>query len=415
MVSQQPGPDPAPQASAEASRGRAWSAGRGLRVVVLRGVPVYVSPVAALFAVIVAASATPGYQQRLPQLSNTALEAMGVGLAVLFLISLLLHELGHCFTALAMSLKVDAVTVYGFAGFTEIRPEPPTPAREFLVAVSGPLVNLVLGVVALALRAPFGSDGVAGTLLFDLGRVNIALGILNLLPGLPLDGGRVTTSAVWRATHDRVKGTQAGAVVGLLIAGAFLVVGLTTVSSGVGLWWLVLAAFLGSGALQALRQARLRERVPELTVRDLMRRTLIVESDSLPLGEALRRAQEIGALAIAVVDPLGRPSAVMVGAAADAVPAARRPWVSLASVCRRVDDDTTMPAELSGDELLERLAATHGSEYVVVERFVPDQSSGAATERQRVIGVLATIDVAARLDPAGARRAASRGRPVSAR
>lgn len=406
-MSEQPGPASAPQPSGDRTPSRAWSAGRGLRVAVLRGVPVYVSPVAALFAVIVAASATPGYRDRLPNLSDGALQALAVSLAILFLVSLLLHELGHCFTALAMSLKVDAVTLYGFAGFTEIRPEPPTPFREFLVAVSGPVVNLLLGALALGLRLPFGEHGVAGTLLYDVGRVNIALGILNLLPGLPLDGGRVTSSAVWGATRSRLKGTQAGAVVGLIIAAAFVIIGLATANSGAGLWWLVLAGFLGSGALQSLRQARVRERVPGLTVRDLVRRTLNVESDSIPLGEALRRAQEIGALGIVVVDALGRPRSVMVGAAADAVPDTRRPWVPLASVSRAVDDDNTIPADLSGDELLERLSATPASEYVVVEPAI----QGAPPQ---VLGVLATIDVAARLDPAGARRAAAKGGPVSA-
>jgi hypothetical protein len=306
-----------------------------------------------------------------------------------------------------MSLQVDAVTLYGFAGFTEIRPEPPTPFREFLVAVSGPVVNLVLGAIAFGLRIPFGDHGVAGTLLFDIGRVNIALGILNLLPGLPLDGGRVTSSAVWRATRSRLKGTQAGAVVGLIIAAGFVIMGLATANSGQGLWWLVLAGFLGSGALQSLRQARVRERVPGLTVRDLVRRSLVVDSDAMPLAEALRRAQEIGALGIVAIDALGRPSTVMVGASADAVPDNRRPWVPLASVSRRVDPDNTIPADLSGDELLERLSATPASEYVVVEPAV----DGAAPQ---VLGVLATIDVAARLDPAGARRAAAKGGPVSA-
>jgi Zn-dependent protease len=407
MVSEQPGPPSASQPSGDRTPSRAWSAGRGLRVAVLRGVPVYVSPVAAIFAVIVAASAMPGYRDRLPDLSDSALEALAVTLAILFLISLLLHELGHCFTALAMSLKVDAVTLYGFAGFTEIRPEPPTPFREFLVAVSGPMVNLLLGALALGVRVPLGDDGVAGTLLFDIGRVNIALGILNLLPGLPLDGGRVTSSAVWGATRSRLKGTQAGAVVGLIIAGGFVIVGLATANSGEGLWWLLLAGFLGSGALQSLRQARVRERVPGLTVRDLVRRTLIVDYDGMPLAEALRRAQEIHALGIVAVDSLGRPSSVMVGAAADAVPEARRPWVPLTSVSKRVDADNTIPAQLSGDELLERLSATPASEYVVVE-------SGVDGTPAKVLGVLATIDVAAKLDPAGARRAAAKGGPVSA-
>jgi hypothetical protein len=89
------------------------------------------------------------------------------------------------------------------------------------------------------------------------------------------------------------------------------------------------------------------------------------------------------------------------------VPENRRPWVPLASVSRAVDDDNTIPADLSGDELLERLSATPASEYVVVEPAI----QGAPPQ---VLGVLATIDVAARLDPAGARRAAAKGGPVSA-
>jgi hypothetical protein len=97
----------------------------------------------------------------------------------------------------------------------------------------------------------------------------------------------------------------------------------------------------------------------------------------------------------------------MVGAAADAVPEARRPWVPLASVSRAVDAENTIPADLSGDELLERLSATPASEYVVVEPSIDGNPP-------RVLGVLATIDVAARLDPAGARRAAAKGGAVSA-
>jgi Zn-dependent protease len=409
VVSEHPGSTEPVQPPEEAGQGRAWSNGRGLRVLVLHGVPVYVSPVAVLFGVLVAVAAIPGYQERLPRLSDTGLDALGVALAALFLLSLLAHELAHCYTALAMSLSVDSVTVYGFAGFTEIHPEPPTPMREFLVAVAGPMANLVIGVVVLAARLPLATDGVASTLLYDVGRVNIALGILNLLPGLPLDGGRVTTSAVWGATHDRVKGTQAGALVGLALAGGFLLLGLATAASGAGVWWIVLSMFLGSGALQSLRQAKVRARVPDVTVRELLRRAVLVESDATPLGEALRRAQEQGAMGVVVVDGYGRPSAVMSGAAADAVPLARRPWVTLASVCRQVEDDMVLLAELGGDELLGRLAAAPASEYVVVDPAAADGGSPP------VIGVLAAVDVAARLDPGAARRAASRRKPVAAR
>nr|MDT0667130.1 site-2 protease family protein [Micromonospora sp. DSM 115978] len=138
-------------------------------------------------------------------------------------LSLLLHELGHAFTARAFDLRVKSVTLHGFAGFTEIDPEPQTAGREFLVAFVGPAVNGVLAAICLGAQFAL-PDSDVDVVLRDLGVVNLALFLFNLAPGLPLDGGRLVVAGVWKATRDKLKGQQAGAYAGFVVAG------------GVGLW-----------------------------------------------------------------------------------------------------------------------------------------------------------------------------------
>jgi Zn-dependent protease len=370
----------------------------------VREVPVYVSPVALLFAVFVAITAVPGYRDRLPQLSHGQLQSLAFTLALLFLLSLVFHELGHCFAALYFGLRVDAITIYGFAGFTEIRPEPPTPWREFVVAASGPAVNLVLGVAALLVRIPFSSDGVTSTLLFDIGWVNVALGILNMLPGLPLDGGRVATSVVWGVTHNRTRAFQVGAIGGLVVGAVFIVIGLARLGSGGGIFWCLLGLYLGYAAWQTLRQSRVTERLPLIAIPRVMRRAELIQQADLPLSEALRRAQLTGALGVVIVDANNAPVAVMSGSATDAVPPARRPWVPLSSVCRRIDESLIVTDTMSTEGLLERLSQTSASELVVV----CGQQDPQVCVPGAVVGVLATVDVLARLDPTAARKAAER-------
>jgi hypothetical protein len=216
---------------------------------------------------------------------------------------------------------------------------------------------------------------------------NIVVGALNLVPGLPLDGGRVLRAAVWWASRRPHLATTvaawAGRVVAILaLAVPFLLDTFTTIQPQLFDYLLagIIGLFLWEGASQALLGARIRRKLPNLRARAIARRAIGVDP-GLPLAEALRRAEQEQAGGIVVIGPDGSPTAVVVESAVSATPVERRPWVSVGAVARTIQPGLLLGAELSGEALLHAMQATPATEYVLVE---PDG---------RIFGVLATSDV----------------------
>jgi hypothetical protein len=255
-------------------------------------------------------------------------------------------------------------------------------------------VNLVLGGVATAAYHVVAPATVASVVLLELAFINIVLGIFNLLPGLPLDGGHVLEAGIWKVTGNRLQATRAAAYAGIVVAVLLAVYALTTGTFGASLVTLMFAVLLGTSAWASLRRVEVRGRLPGLSAGVLARPALPVDG-SVPLAEALRRAQQVGATALVAVDSRGEPVALMNGAAADATPAERRPWVSLSSVCRPLTPELKVAADVEGEDLLRLLEAHPASEYLVVD------ANGAPA------GVLVTVDLIARLDPQAAQRPAA--------
>lgn len=367
----------------------------GLRVGRVRGVPIYVSPFALIFAVLVATLVADPLRDRLNNPSDYEVFLLAGLTALGFLLSLLLHELGHALTALWFKLRVKAVTIHGFAGFTEIEPEPQTARREFLVGFSGPFVNGVLaGLCFLGLWTTSSADPLAAVLEY-LAITNLILFIFNLAPGLPLDGGRLVVATVWGITRSRLTGLRAGAYGGFVVAGGLVVLALVSSESAFGgLYWILLAAFIGFGAYQSLRAAQLREKLPGLQAGRLIRKTLPVEG-AVPLAQALRRAQEVGATAVAVIDRDGIPQMIMNGASVDALPEHRRPWVRTEEVSRTIEPTMVLDADLAGEDLLNHIQRYPAPEYLV-------------TQNGRPVGVLVMVDLIARIDRNAALRMAAR-------
>ncbi|MCK9925182.1 site-2 protease family protein [Frankia sp. AgPm24] len=357
----------------------------------VRGVPILVSPFALVFAVLVAYLMSDSIRDRLPDASDGQVLGLAAAISVGFLASLLAHELGHALVALRLGHTVRTVTLHGFAGFTEFEPEPRSAGRMFLITFSGPAVNGILaGACELGLLAVSG-DSHLGVVLRDLGLVNLTLFVFNLAPGLPLDGGRIVVAAVWAATGDQLRGLRAGAYGGFVVAGALVVWGSMVGGEGIGLFYTyALAGFLAFAAYQSLRAAQLRGRLPGLSAGRLVRRTLPVEG-AVPLAEALRRAQEVGATAVAVIGRDGAPQKIMNGSAVDALPEHRRPWMSVDEVSREIGPGMVFDADLEGEDLLAAVQRVPASEYLV-------------TQGGRPVGVLAMVDLVARLDPAAAAR-----------
>ncbi|MET8396197.1 site-2 protease family protein [Streptomyces anthocyanicus] len=357
------------------------------------GVPVYVAPSWFLVAVLITWVFGGQLDRVLPEL-GAARYLVSLFFAVAFYASVLVHELAHTVAALRFKLPVRRIQLQFFGGVSEIEKEAETPGREFVLAFVGPLLSLVLSGVFYAALLPVEPDSVAGVLLAGLMVSNLIVAVFNLLPGLPLDGGRMLRAVVWKLTGKPMSGTIAAAWVGRALAIAVLIglplltqslgsdaaddVGMDTVMDA--LLAAILAAIIWTGAGNSLRMARLREHLPELRARALTRRAVPVQADT-PLSEALRRANASGARALVVVDGEGTPASLVREAAIVGVPEHRRPWVPVSTLAQDLTDGMRVSAELSGEELLDALRANPATEYLVVE------------ETGEIYGVLSAADV----------------------
>ncbi|MGW2690021.1 site-2 protease family protein [Streptomyces sp. NPDC001414] len=359
------------------------------------GVPVYVAPSWFVVAALITWVFGGQLDRVLPEL-GAARYLVSLFFAIAFYASVLVHELAHTVAAIRFKLPVRRIQLQFFGGVSEIEKEAETPGREFVLAFVGPLLSLVLaGLFYLAMQ-PVEPGTVPGVLLAGLMVSNLIVAAFNLLPGLPLDGGRMLRAVVWKITGRPMSGTVAAAWVGRALAVSVLIGlpllnysgafgGGTENANGMdaltdGLLAAVLAAIIWTGAGNSLRMARLREHLPELRARTLTRRAVPVETET-PLSEALRRANAAGARALVVVDADGTPLSLVREAAIVGVPEHRRPWVAVSGLAQDLTDGMRVSAELAGEDLLDVLRATPATEYLVVE------------ETGEIYGVLSAADV----------------------
>jgi len=373
---QQGGPDQGRRAQPEARLG----------IIIARpfGIPVYISP----WWFLVSAVLVVWYSGTLQGTVHGAVPRylVAVAFVVLLYLSVLVHELSHCLVAVKFGLPVRRILLYPLGGFSEIEQEPPTPGKEFLVSAAGPAMSLAIAGIGIGVNVLLALHGIARVLIDAVVLANVLVGFFNLLPGLPLDGGRVLRAGLWKLTGNSTRSTVLAAWAGRIIAVGLAAVvlinpgGQFVFANGSGIWLIAVAAFMWMSAGQALRSARIRERLPGLQARALARRAIPIPPN-LPLAEAIRRADLAQARALVVVDHEARPIAIVNEGAVIATPEQRRPWIDAGSLARTLDPDMILSADLSGMDLIEAVRKAPASEYLLVE------PSG------QVYGVLATADL----------------------
>ena len=340
------------------------------------GVPVTLSWSWFVIAALTVALYTPVLDEQYPRLGILAYAA-SLGFALTLALSVLLHELAHAWTGRAFGWPPGRIVLSLLGGHTHFGDVRTAPLASAVVSLAGPAVNLALGLAGWTLLRTGEPTPTLGWVLLDLTAwANLIVGVFNLLPGLPLDGGRAVEAVVWAATGRETHGTVVAAWVGRVLA-----VGLVVVVVGTGLWretaalvlTVLIAAFMWQGAGASLRAASVLARVHGLSAGALAEPAVAV-----PAGTSLAHADQVVTAYRTTRSPGPAPHVVALGparevvgllepAAADSVPAARRAETPLAAVLRGLPGDAVLESGLQDEALLRAVARRDHPEYVVTD------------------------------------------------
>lgn len=256
--------------------------GQGIRVGRILGIPIRLDlSFFFVFALLVFLIATQILPDDLDGLGGAERWLYGVVAGIVYFVSLLIHELAHSLVAKRYGMEVSSITLFFFGGVSLIREDSQRPGQEFWIAVVGPLASLVLGVgfILIALLA-LPEETTLNRVVFALGVLNCFLAAFNMLPGFPLDGGRVMRSLIWRLTGSRHRATRASARMGQLLGAVMIVYGVgglltdaAVFDSGFNSIWVALIGFLlVTQAAQGVKAAELERDLADLRVGELMLR-----------------------------------------------------------------------------------------------------------------------------------------------
>ena len=272
--------------------GRAWRIGR------IAGIPVNVDSSWIWIAVLAIYSLWTQLAGRYPGLGSFAAFALAVLAAAMFFGSVLLHELAHAAAARLNRIEVAGITLVFFGGFTSARSDERGPGAAFVISAAGPVTSLGVALAFLGLgRALHDASAPLAGAIGYVGWINLLMAAFNVLPGFPLDGGRMLEAATWRITHSHERGTKVAAGVGIVLAGLLIAGALynATQSSAdpnslfEALWLFIIASMIYQGARAAREQIGLRRRLSGASVGDAMDPPPVAIPGDMSLSEALDR------------------------------------------------------------------------------------------------------------------------------
>ncbi len=275
------------------------------RIAYVFGIPIHVhASWFVVFFFLTWSLATGLLPETLPGLSPPRYWGMGAVAALFLFLSVLLHELGHSYVALRYQIPIKQITLFIFGGVAHMGKEPPSPRAEFLIAIAGPLVSLVLGAAcyggAIAVESLSAEPGLRGLIVLGtlLSTVNVQLGLFNLIPGFPLDGGRILRAGLWARNKDFNRATSQAALAGIgfgstlgligagLLAGAWSGVLERSIATNGG-WLIFIGVFLLSAALASRRQAAPRISATSVTVRQIMTSQVVTLLPDMSVQDAV--------------------------------------------------------------------------------------------------------------------------------
>lgn len=275
------------------------------------------------------------FPQESPGLSVGVVVIMSLFTSVLFFGSVLLHELGHAWVALRNQVPVKEITLFIFGGIAQIEDEPPSASAEFYIASAGPAVSLILagifGLVWLMDRTVLYMGAPTSWLM----RVNFLLAAFNLIPGYPLDGGRLLRALVWKMTGDKYKATKVATASGQLVAFCFIGFGVFSLFQGNffdGLWLAFIGWFLQNAASASQAQSTLRHALKNISVHQVMQRNFPRVPGLLSIRQLVDEHVLDGGQRYFFVDEDGRLQGLVTLQNISSVPQRKWPFVTISQV-----------------------------------------------------------------------------------
>jgi Zn-dependent protease len=250
-----------------------------------------------IFGLVAWSLATGYFPDEFPDLSLPAYWVLGAVTSILLFGSVLVHELGHAYLARREGIPVNSITLFIFGGVAQISREPQSPGAEFRIAIAGPLTSLALAVGFGALWLVDQPVSMLAAPSLWLARINFALAAFNMIPGFPLDGGRVLRAIVWAVTGSYLRATRVASFTGQLAAFGFIGVGVFTIFGGNffnGIWLAFIGWFLQNAAAASYAQANMQQSLSGVTALEAMTRDCVRVPSDLSLQELVERQILVG-------------------------------------------------------------------------------------------------------------------------
>ncbi len=330
-----------------------------IRVGNLFGIPFYIHP--SWFLVLGLVTFQFGrYLVGLPGLGSGLALLLGFVAALLLFASVLAHELGHSFVAIQQGIEVKSINLFLFGGLAALEKESETPAQAFWVAIAGPVVSLVLFALFTVIGSSMSISGPLAAIVSLLASINLILALFNLIPGLPLDGGNILKSLVWKITGNPYKGVVFAGRVGQVLGGLAIVLGLLSILgiSSVGSFWtLLIGWFLLQNAGYSTQSATLRDKLSALTAEDAVIPNSPIVLADLSLREFVNE-YIIGKdewRKFLVTDAEGRLLGGLIVDDLKNIPTSDWPAIRVRELMQPVDQSTTVKSDQSLLEVVTRL------------------------------------------------------------
>ena len=318
-----------------------------------------------IIALLITFSVADQFQLNNPRWSSTLRWGLAIVTALLFFISIVAHELSHALVAKARGLPVRSITLFALGGVAQIEKEAADAKTEFWMGIVGPITSFLIGLLCLGITLALGwkppnfPQQPLQAILMWLGIINIGLAIFNMIPGFPLDGGRVLRGILWWITGNAKRATTIAARVGQIIAFAMILFGVMQFFAGAGingLWLVFIGWFLLSASRESYAQMVITEGLRGLRVADVMTSEYTTVDAYINLQTLAEEHLMRSGRRFFVVTVNGRPEGIITPHEIVEVPRARWPYTTVADVMRPLDRTHTVGPNTPVTEVLEVMA-----------------------------------------------------------